>query len=202
MDARGMPINAHPLSEKECMTLARALNTDKRERSCLTCGELLPKNILHLSLAGLEGGSAIWFTPAQSKSLFFRGADVPDGMAGVPPLVWKATAEKLYLWALKSTAKLTVDTALYKAPFLNIYAGGNVCMGNVDIRAGKTGSLEEFIAFWEQAFWNSAFSHTIDINVVKDGNAETLWRELIGTEKKFPVNRLVRSGRNLKSILK
>ncbi|MDM8175947.1 PRTRC system protein B [Olivibacter sp. 47] len=202
MDEQGMPINAHPLSEKECAKMACALSMDNRGRSCLTAKGLLPKNILHLSMTGSEGGSVVWFTPAQSRSLYFRRADIPDGVASVPPLVWKATTETLYLWALKSTAKLTVDTALYKAPFLNIYAGGNVCMGNVDIVAGKMGSLEEFITFWEQAFWNSAFSHTIDTNIVKDEDAELFWRQLIGTEKKFPVNRLVRLGRNLKSILK
>lgn len=201
MDIQGTPINAHPLSGRECAALAHALRTEENNKAFLKCKGILPKNLLYLSGGDKGNGCAIWHTHVQTRSLFFRGLDIPDGEANVPPLVWRATKDRLQVWALKNN-RVTAETPLYRAPFFNLYRDATVCMGNVDIEADSTDCLERFMAFWEQAFWNSAFSHLIDHNIPIEGDLEALWRELITSGKRFPASRMKKTTLTLKNLWK
>lgn len=201
MDKNGCPINAHPLSLKESTQLASALDTSEElTRKFLKTSGLLPKNILHLNPE--HDGSAIWYTPAQKVSLFFvESLGITNGEAFVPPLLWKATKNTLYIYAMDTEMQINEQTPLYHAPFFNLYADGRVCMGTVWVTIKSDCHLEEFISLWEQYFFNSYFSHLIGNKSPVKGNVIQLWQKLIGSDKPFPVKSLLKNGLTIKNII-
>jgi PRTRC genetic system protein B len=158
----GQPINAHPLSVKEMQELAKVLQSAQEiNGSYLKSRGLLSPKVLFINPQ--VNGSAVWFTQPMEVTLFFtEPLGIPSGKAKIPALVWKADSEKLTLYAIKGKAKPNENTALYHAPFFNIYGNGGVCMGTVNINTGQLTSLEDFMAGWETYFFGSYFSHSIN----------------------------------------
>ena len=201
MDAEGYPINAHPLSVRESSKLAKALDTSEElKKNYLKPDGIIPKNLLYVSHD--SGGYAVWFTPAQKRNLLFTAhLGIGQGEANVPALIWKASKEQLNIYAIKNSRSVNSETALYHAPFFNVYADAKVCMGTVDVSIKTDGSLQDFMATWEGYFFNSFFSHTIQNSPTK-GNIVGLWKGLLNTSKKFPLKQLRTNGKTLNDILK
>jgi PRTRC genetic system protein B len=200
MDAQGQPRNANPLSVLEAERLYKSLETQAHAKQAFLRPEgLLPHNVLHIDPAE---GSVLWYTKAALRPVFFvKGLGIPSGKAFTPALLWKADSEGVALYALPSDKTPNENTALYYAPFFNIYKGGRVCMGSVDIRIKSSASLEAFIAAWEHYFFNSYFSHLLDsYNPVKT-NCVSLWKSLVETGTAFPKSELVKNNLTLKNLL-
>jgi PRTRC genetic system protein B len=197
----GNPINAHPLTLKEMMALNELLQTSQELKdSYLKSKGLLPTNVLYVNQQA--NGYAVWFTPPQEVTLFFvDGLKIPSGKFYIPAMLWKANAERLAVYALKGKIKPTENTKLCHAPYLNIYGGGQVCMGTVQINIGKTACLEDFIQTWERYFFNSNFSHSISGNNSTKTNTTELWRSLAGSGKIFPQDELLKTNMTLKQII-
>ncbi|SFP80287.1 PRTRC system protein B [Parafilimonas terrae] len=200
MDESGKPINAHPLTIKEANALAKALKTAKQDKEpCLQSGGIIGSHILSIET---DKGKVVWFTKAMQRDLYFtEDLGIPNGKAHVPPMLWMADRDNLYVFALRTNGRPTPRTKLYNAPFFNVYANGNVCMGTVDIHIKRTTSLEAFTAAWENYFFNSYFSHLMrDFNPIK-GNCVCLWERLITTGEAFPKEILEKSRITLKDVL-
>jgi PRTRC genetic system protein B len=199
MDRNGQPVNAHPLTQREASQLAKALKIAKAKKEpCLKINGILGSHILHLDP---QKGKAIWFTKAGQRELYFvESLGIPNGRAGVPPMLWAANRNSLFVFALKSNRRPNESTSLYYAPFFNVYENGNVCMGTVDVQIKKTASLEEFTAAWEQYFFKSYFSHLNDQNPI-NGNCVCLWKDLVNTDKHFPKDVLKKTNKTLKNLL-
>lgn len=197
----GQPINAHPLSEQEHENLAALLDTSAGlKRDFLTSEGLMPEKVLSLNPG--RNGYAIWYTPAQEVPLYFHESlGIPSGKAMVPAMIWKATKGKLWVYALAARKKPTEETALYYAPFFNVYKDGNVCMGNVSIDIDELYSLERFIEAWEQYFWNSYFSHLNDTFCPVTVNIVQLWQQQVSSGQPFNTAVLIKTGRALRDIL-
>jgi len=197
----GKPINAHPLTVKEMIALGDLLQTAKEiQDSYLKSKGILPSKVLYVNQQA--NGHAVWYTPPQAVNLFFiDGLNIPSGKFHIPAMLWKANAENLQIFALKGKARPTESTLLYHAPYLNVYAGGQVCMGTVRINITKTECLEDFIFTWEQYFFNSNFSHSINGNNSTKSDTTNLWRSLAGTNADFPQAELLKNGRTLKTII-
>lgn len=202
MDKNGSPINAHPLTVKEAQRLSKALDTAKEaNKTFLKPNGIIPANILYTNPTG--NGFVMWFTKSANKNLFFtESLGISNGMANVPALLWIASKEKLYIYALKSGRKPTENTPLYHAPFFNVYAEGNVCMGTVDVNIRRSASLEEFTAAWEAYFFNSYFSHLMENHNPIHGNCVSLWKKLRKTGVPFPKEALKKTERTIKNILR
>ena len=201
MDKNGSPINAHPLTEREAKVLAKAFNTDKeKNKAFLKSKSILPTNILHINSS--ENGSVLWYTKARKTKMFFiESLEIPRGMAEAPAMLWYANKQNLMVFALATDRRTTEKTALYHAPFFNVYEGGNVCMGTVDVNIKNSASIEEFTTAWEDYFFNSYFSHLMeDHNPIK-GNCVSLWKKLIQTGEAFPKEVLKKNNRTLKNLL-
>ena len=201
MDKNGSPINAHPLTEREAKVLAKAFNTDKeKNKAFLKSKSILPTNILHINPS--ENGSVLWYTKARKTKMFFiESLEIPKGMAEAPAMLWYANKQNLMVFALATDRRPTEKTALYHAPFFNVYEGGNVCMGTVDVNIKNSASIEEFTTAWEDYFFNSYFSHLMeDHNPIK-GNCVSLWKKLIQTGEAFPKEVLKKNNRTLKNLL-
>lgn len=203
MDKDGRPVNAHPLTLNEASKLGKALSKANHGEllNYLTPGELMPENILHIDHSRR---CVIWHTLPQRKMLrFTENIGLPDGQVNVPGMVWKATKSGLRVWAVGSKRKSRpkIEEPLFKAPFFNVYADGLVCMGTVGSYGNRNGSLENFIGYWEEAFWNSSFSHMNTQASPVKGNIIQLWEGLIGTQRPFPSDSLLPFGKTISKII-
>jgi PRTRC genetic system protein B len=201
LNEQGEATNVHPLSEKECQTLGELLKkTDEKQNSFLSCRSLLGENVLYLK-QGI-GACAIWYTPKMSASLFFsKSLGLEDGVAELPPLLWKADRQTMWVWALSMDGRPQAESTLYHAPFFNIYGDGKVCMGSVRIEVPGDSSIEGFIALWQTYFFASTFSHLLGDCSPVQSNIIQLWQKLIGTGKPFPLSALKKTKLKLKDLL-
>lgn len=198
----GQPINAHPLTVKEMTAIQAILQTTQElQDSYLKSKGLLPHKVLYVNPQA--NGYAIWYTLPKEVTLFFvDGLNIPSGKFHIPAMLWKANADSLQVYALKGKSKPHENTRLYHAPYLNIYGSGQVCMGTVQIDAGRTTCLEDFMATWERYFFDSNFSHSISGNNSTKSNTTDLWRSLAGTDKPFPQEELLSSHFTLKQLIR
>ncbi|WP_158544265.1 PRTRC system protein B [Pedobacter miscanthi] len=201
LDAKGMALNAHPLSLKESQSLASALDSAQvKGESFLHHRGLLPSCVLHLRTG--KDGSAVWHTPMMKKELhFIKGLHISDGIAYVPPMLWKADRKQLSVWALADNKRPKEKTALYHAPFFNVYENASVCFGNVKIEIPADCSLSTFLKMWEHYFFDSTFSHLIGGGAFK-GDLDRLWKEQTATGQKFPVGEMNSTAKTLMDVLK
>jgi len=203
LDAQGHPLAPHPLSEEEARRLAGFLqqpNGSLAKRRFLEAESIFSPNVLHIG-NGPEP-FAIWFTPPMVASLLFQPAlKTPSGPAGIPPLIWKATAKTLAVYAVKEEGRPTITTRLYHAPFFNLHPSGDVCMGTVRITVPSDCSLERFMSRWQAYFFGSYFSHLLLDGSPVQGNIVELWQNLVGTTKPFPLGALKPSAVTLKQLI-
>ena len=203
MDKNGNPINAHPLTEREAETLAKALITktqSEKKQDFLRPKGILPTHVLHINPS--ENGSVLWFTKSMKRQLFFtENLEIPNGIAEVPAMLWSANKRSLKIYALANNRRPSENTPLFFAPFFNVYENGNVCMGTVDVHIQNSTSLEEFIKMWEDYFFNSYFSHLMNEHNPVKGNCVNLWKSLINVDKPFPKEALKKANRTLKNLL-
>lgn len=121
---------------------------------------------------------------------------IQSGKVQVPPMLWFADKENLFVFALATDRRPTEKTPLYYAPFFNVYEDGAVCMGTVSIDIKNSVSVEEFIQVWEDYFFNSYFSHLLDsYNPIKGNLSRKFIKELLsfifGYSSKFDLGRLM-----------
>jgi PRTRC genetic system protein B len=127
---------------------------------------------------------------------------IPCGTAYVPAMVWKASRDKLQVFALKGKSKPNAKTELCHAPFFNIYDDGAVCMGNVHINIDRNTHLEDFMAQWEKYFFESYFSHLIGSTVRTKENIVQLWQNQTTKASKFPDDALVACNFKLNQLIR
>ncbi len=201
MDVNGNAINAHPLTVREAQVLSKSLNTKElKNNACFVPKGILPTTILKVNPS--DNGHVIWYTKPQKRRLFFtEKLEIPNGVAPLPGLIFKATKNQLSVYALKGTRRPTLKTKLYYAPFFNVYESGCICMGTVDIKVAKSESLEEFTHLWEELFFNSYFSHLLDdYNPIKE-NIVSFWKDLINADKPFPNEVLKSNNKTLNDFI-
>jgi len=198
----GNPINAHPLSLKEMGSLSELFQSSQElQNNYLQCRGVIPTSLLHIN--NQINGYAIWYTPLKEADLFFTDSlGIPSGKTKIPALLWKATKDRLQVFALKGKAKPNGDTPLYYAPLFNLSQDGSVCMGTVNINIDRQTHLEQFMAQWESYFFNSYFTHTLGNHRHCKGNLVQLWQGQVGTGREFPQNELIKNGRTLKDLIR
>jgi len=133
----------------------------------------LPENLLFSSPNVIA-----WWTPAAVRMTWFKAAGSGKldghGMAAHPPLVFVATPNDWFVFALRDDVRPTPRTRLYHSPHFNVWDGGRICTGNVELPP-TFGA--EVIDRYERAFFRSHFTHPNRSNAVKfKGGMEQLWR--------------------------
>lgn len=118
----------------------------------------LPPTVLSVSASRL-----VWYQPGQRRRIWFN-AEAKDYMylngkeVAHPALVFDAEInEGLRILALDDDSRPIPASALYRAPYMNLYSLGEMCRGNSP--TPKTFSPEA-MALYEASFYESAFSHT------------------------------------------
>jgi PRTRC genetic system protein B len=198
----GNPINAHPLSLKEMTALAVLFQSSKElQNTYLQSRGVIPQRVIYLN--SQTNGYAVWYTPPKETDLFFSdGLGIPSGKTKIPAMLWKATKDRLQVFALKGKAKPNADTPLYYAPLFNLSQDGSVCMGTVNINIDRQTHLEQFMGQWESYFFNSYFTHTLGNHRHCKGNLIQLWQEQASTGRDFPQSELIKNGKTLKDLIR
>jgi PRTRC genetic system protein B len=173
--------------------------------------EYLPERVL----AFAPGIGIAWWSPAGERPLFFRtdrfGSTEPDAFLNeqvhghaypVPALVFVVRGSGLRLYALADDRRPTPETPLYRAPFYNLYAAGNVCTGSMPAPKGVTPANTDA---YERAYFGSNFSHPnaaplLDPRAWRGSYGEA-WLEA-RSRARFPSEWLVEQGKTLAEALK
>jgi PRTRC genetic system protein B len=162
---------------------------------------VFPANVLSHDFEHLA-----WFVPPAAKQLWFNKDELGGKVSAkvdLPGLVFFVGHQGWFVFAVNSKERPTADTPLYVSPFLNVWAGGKICTGNIDVP--KMSSPTSYEAF-EDAFFRSYFTH-INIHgkdqlVKYPGGPYKLWKKLIdGSIKKFPIKALVPFGKTVGEFL-
>lgn len=197
----GKPINAHPLTFKETLQLSCLFQAaEELQSGFLRSRGIIPSKVLYVNPQ--QGGYAVWYTPPQEVPLFFASAlGIPSGRGKVPAMVWKASRDELSVFALKSTTKPQAKSKLYHSPYFNVYSNGKVCMGTVRVNITEAARLEDFMAQWENYFWNSYFSHLMNGHNPVTVNIVQLWKGQVKKDVPFPVQVLKPTNHTLQNLL-
>lgn len=201
MDETGKPINAHPLSIEECISLAQALDsTDALKKDHLTSNGLLPEQVLKVNPTQ---GYALWYTPPKEVDMLFKKElAIPSGKAKIPGMVWKADKNNVQVFTFKGLRRPSLKTTLYRAPFFNIHQDARVCMGTVAIELENCNCLEDFISQWENYFFNSYFSHVIENGIGSKQNIIQLWQQQINSGRPFPEDTLIMANETIQNLIR
>jgi PRTRC genetic system protein B len=197
----GNPVNAHPLTLKESVALADLLQASRElQNGFLKSKGVLPSNLLYLN--SQRTGYAVWHTPTEQRKLYFtENLGIKSGLTYLPGLVWLATRDQLYVYAIKGNRKPNANTKLYHPPFFNIHGNGQVCMGNVRIQIDHNTCLEDFMEKWQRYFYESYFSHSLAGGSVVNGNIVQLWQQQLETGQKFPETCLIKNGKTIQNLI-
>jgi len=138
-------------------------------------------------------GRMIWWTPPQKRALFFKksshNAKTFDGkgICPCPGLVFMSTDRSLYLYAVKGASAPSQATALYQAPFFNVWSQGQVCVGNAHV---PQEDQRDDLDAWERLFFRSEFTHpnfTQKNRLTVGADAAEFWRnQLLKPADVFP----------------
>lgn len=134
----------------------------------------LPENLLFSS-----PNLIAWWTPAQVRMTWFKAAGTGkidgSGQGAHPALVFVATPNDWFVFALRDSARPAPTTSLVHAPHFNVWDGGRICTGNVQLPATFG---PEVIHSYEDAFFRSHFTHPNRDKAVKyQGGIQQLWRD-------------------------
>jgi PRTRC genetic system protein B len=134
----------------------------------------LPANLLFSS-----PNLIAWWTPAQVRMTWFKAAGTGKvdghGQAAHPALVFIATPNDWFVFALAESLRPDLSTRLRHSPHFNVWDGGRICTGNVELPP-TFGA--EVIHSYENAFFRSHFTHPNRDKAVKyKGGIQQLWRD-------------------------
>lgn len=141
-----------PFTEEDYRSLVSALAPKEQPKMHWHDPRLLAKGL----------GRVVWWSPPQHRSLFFKtsshiaGTFSGKGVVPTPGLVWMGTQRELYVWAFKGKDAPTPETKLYQAPFFNVWARGQVCVGNAVL---PPEDQRDNLDAWERTFFGSHFTH-------------------------------------------
>lgn len=166
---------------------------------------LVPEDYAPAELLGnhiLAKGSdyLAWYCKPQKRHMWFKNDEIGQGVSAnsyQPGLVFITSKGEWYVFAVKGNKRPTSSTQLYVAPYLNVWAGGRICTGNIET---PKGGLKFSTEAWEEAFFRSYFTHPNQHEkgaLTKfRGGIFALWRALM-KGRVFPTESLVRAGETL-----
>ena len=127
--------------------------------------KLLPESVLVDSTDCL-----MWHTPAQKRTLWFSGSEVPVNV-WIPSLVFYADPIRslsLTVFAKANNKRPDKTTRLFHAPFMNLYSNGMLCQGSAKLPATRNINT---IPRMENSLFDSFFT---GVKSVADSNSQRI----------------------------
>ncbi|AIU28361.1 hypothetical protein LV28_18900 [Pandoraea pnomenusa] len=138
-----------------------------------------------------------WWRPAGKRHVWFSTGDAIGQRAGAtehPPLVFVASHRGWHVFALRTNTRPTPESALFNAPYYNVWQDGRICAGNAQTPKSAT---PDSIKGFEDAFFRSRFTHPNQPRLIKrKGGATQLWLDLLDGVA-FPLAALIPAGETL-----
>jgi PRTRC genetic system protein B len=179
----GEILEGKPLMQETLNDVVDVFFDERKNRTAIS--GFIPENLLSFDV--LPGGfySMMWFQPSQTKVMHFQESlKIPSGMAVVPALIYKVERKELSVYAIKTNDRPALSTALFRAPFHNVYESGLVCLGTAKIQKPVEKSYVSEMQYWEDLFWKSEFSHLNGSDSPTKSNLNLLWKKLITAKKR------------------
>jgi|SRR5471032_3208060 len=194
VDGEPVILAGRAMTPRAANQLSRALSKN------VAHGGFLPGTVLYV-----DGDLLLWWVPPSRRHIMFRapelGAPERGEVVPHPGLVFAASSAVWKVWAVKGKERPTLRTALFQSPYFNVWEGGAICRGNVQVPEGTT---TEKIAAWNAAFMGSFFTHPNGNGklVRYRGGAFAFWRDMLdGRFKRFPERVLVDENTSLGALL-
>lgn len=185
-----------PLTKKCIAEISASIAADDKDITFGLHG-IMPPTLLYADTTPGQT-KLVWFRPPEARLAYFSETlGIEDGILKCPGLVYVADNERLTLYAFKG---MKPKSKLYRAPFMNV-GDGNVCLGNAKIAKPKANTFFEVMAYWEELFWKSEFSHILGSNPV-NGNLASITKACIKTGTPIPSSVLIPVNTKLQDLLK
>jgi len=148
--------------------------------------QILPGNVLVA-----DDDLVVWHRPARPRVMFFETGTSLDELNGRmvlhPALLFLAKPNALQIFALDTNERPDAKTPLFNAPYLNVYAMGQMCQGSTRM-PDKPNPSGKSIKAYEKAFFDSSFAHTgrgdRELTAYPMGHSG-LWRMLAAADHTF-----------------
>lgn len=171
------------VSKSGLVEMFKTLTPDDFVKPTLFESHILAKGSNHLA----------WYCKPQKRGIWFKCKEFGEvnAEADHPGLVFIIMGGQWYVFAVKGKSKPTAKTSLYVAPYFNVWNGGGICTGNIDIPKGAAKFNPQA---WEDAFFRTYFTHPNENEkgrlTTYRGGIFALWRALL-KGKAFPSESLV-----------
>lgn len=152
--------------------------------------KIIGPHILHGSFKPGEVFT-VWYRSSMERELNFSAKlKIKKVKVITPAILFAALNTKLFVFALETNERPDLNTKLFNAPFFNIYADGNVCLGSANIGRRGTTFDDETLRF-EAGFFAAEQNHGID-NLHKIP-LNKIWLQLIGKKQAYPIKYMVQN---------
>lgn len=172
----GLSVTVHDIKESPTGSVigaGRLMSENDKEdiRNYLNGEEELQTKWLPENLLALNSRHMVWYVPAKKRPMYFRrGADKQIKIElWYPSLVFHSNGRGLCVAAYAGTGRPSLSQPLYHAPLWNINTEGHLCSGSADTTS-KLGV--EAMAIWEEAVFNTLFSHSGTSLVLADSKGK------------------------------
>lgn len=172
-----------PLTEECLADIVKGLSSSEKD---IVQGAL-PTGLLY---ADCRTGSNkyVWYRKEEKRMHYFNEQlGIANGDMWVPGLVYCVNGESLAVYAYRG--KLSERSKLFRAPFFNV-SSSSVCLGSAKVEKPEEMTYEHVLAYWEQLFWQSEFTHLLGGNPVK-GNLSIITKHGIESGCRFPKEELL-----------
>lgn len=196
----GKIFEGRPLKKKTLEELLRACS-DKTEIRLPFRGRM-QSNILYYNCDS-NNPTLVWYEPMKSRRLIF-GKSMTTGEYVVPPAVFAFRNYHLHIYAVKALNEKDINDneVLYNYPLPNIYDGGSVCMGDVDMETANYECVEDLLEGLSEKFWDSKFTEFHADHPLKDENVYEFWKKQLQNPTGFPLEVLMKTDSKLKNLYK
>jgi len=184
-----------PITQQAVSTALRGLQMEMNSG-------FLTENVL-----GIGMDWVVWWCQPKTGPIWFKSKDERIGHRSAkvphPGLIFAVSKSggNWLVFAVKGNQRPTPETHLHVSPYFNVWEGGKICIGNVSV-PGET-ALEK-IGAWEQAFFNSWFTHSNihGKHVDYEGGSGQLWADLMdGKHECFPEQSLVQTDMTVAGLI-
>ncbi len=151
--------------------------------------EIFPESLLYRDAA-----TTVWFTRAMTRRMWFNKLPALNRqILHQPPCVWAVKSERLFVRALSSRRRPTLNASLLVAPFWNVDGRGLVCTGSMARPATTTTAT---LGDWVDGLFNSSFTHANPGFRWKNGiTFERMWK--LAQHRPFPTHWLAPANQTL-----
>ena len=188
-----------PLDERTIRDLVKYFADDYATREEIRGA--IPKQLLYCEWNPTRK-VMVWYNEPQERMMHFTGdLHIGSGTAMQPGLIYVKINNSLKVYATKAKGRPSEKEKLYIPPYHNCSSDGSVCLGSARVAKPKP-TYEGYIAYHEQMFWGSEFSHLAARNSNMKDNINLYWKRAIKSKTAFDTSLLVPTKLTLDKLIK